>query len=259
MLSSKIENIALSGTMEIAAKTIEMQEKGIDVIDLCVGESDLNTPDHIKEAAHKAISENKTRYTTNKGIIELRTAICKKFSNEYGAEYNPNEIIVSNGAKQALYNSLQVIIEDDDEVILPMPYYVSYPHMIRLAGGIPIFAKTEAINSFKITADELKAAMTPKTKAILLCNPNNPTGSVYTFDELKAILDIAIENNIYVLSDEIYENLIYNSAKFHSVCSFGSEYKNNLIIVNGVSKAYAMTGWRLGWAVTTEEIIQGYE
>jgi aspartate aminotransferase len=147
MLSSRIENIALSGTMEISAKTIEMQNNGIDVIDLCVGESDLPTPDHIKIAANKAIAENKTKYTTNSGIIELRSAICDKFRNEYNANYNVKEVIVSNGAKQAIYNSLQTIISDNDEVILPLPYYVSYPHMIRLAGGIPIFVKTKTENS----------------------------------------------------------------------------------------------------------------
>lgn len=257
MLSPKIENIALSGTMEIAAKTLDMKKRGINVIDLCVGESDLPTPKHIKEAAQKAIVENKTRYTSNVGIVELREAVCEKFKNEYGADYSNKEVIISNGAKQAVYNTLQSIITNGDEVILPIPYYVSYPPMIQLAGGVPVFVKTKTSNSYKITYDELVEAITPKSKALLLCNPNNPSGSLYSKEELEKLLELAYKKGLYIISDEIYEKFIYDNRSFTSIAHFSKYFKDKLIIINGVSKAYAMTGWRIGYAVAPSEIISG--
>jgi aspartate aminotransferase len=257
MLSPKIENIAVSGTMEIAAKIIEMKSNGIEVFDLCAGESDFPTPDHVKIAAQNAISENKTRYTINSGIIELRRAICDKFLKEYGAEYSPNEVIVSNGAKQAVYNSLQDMVSDGDEVILAKPYFVSYPHMIKLTGATPKIVTTKTENSYKLTAEEFLENITKNTKAVIICNPNNPSGAVYTREELNDIIEIAYEKNIMIIADEIYEKLIYDSAVFTSFASFGEKYKNNLIIINGVSKAYSMTGWRIGYAVSTKEVIVG--
>ncbi len=257
MTSSKISGIPVSGTMEIAAKVIEMQFKGIDVINLCVGEPDLPTPDHIKEAGIKAINFNRTKYTLNVGIEELRIAIKSKFKNEYNADYNSDEIIVSNGAKQALYNAIQTIIDDGEEVIIHLPYYVSYPHMISLAGGIPKFVTTKTENSYKITPKELEENITSKTKAILLCNPNNPTGSVYSRDELLSVVEVAYANNLYIISDEIYEKLTFDSAKFYSISSLGEKFRDKLIIINGVSKAYRMTGWRIGYAAANKDLVKG--
>lgn len=257
MVSNRIENVALSGTIEINAKTIEMIDDGIDVINLCPGEPDLPTPKHIKDAAKRAIDANKTKYTNNSGIRELKEAIRNKFIQNYNVEYSLSEIIVSNGAKQAIYNALQVIVDNNDEVILPVPYYVSYPDMIRLAGGVPKFVKTQIKNSFKITRDEFKSAINYKTKAIILCSPNNPTGAVYTSEELASIVTIARENNVFVISDEVYESLIYDDAKFTAIVQLGVEYKDHLVTVNGVSKAYSMTGWRIGYAVAPEDIVTG--
>jgi aspartate aminotransferase len=257
MLSPKIDNISVSGTMEVAAKTIEMQSAGIDVLNLCVGEPDLPTPDHIKQAAVDAIHLNKTKYTLNTGIKELRTAISEKFFNEYGAHYSAEEIIVSNGAKQAVYNTLQAIIKEGDEVLIPLPYYVSYPHMVKLAGGIPVFVETKIENSYKLTSEELISNISPRTRAVILCNPSNPTGAVFTKEELLSVVKTAVENNLMIISDEIYEKLIYDSTVFTSVASLGEKYKENLIIINGVSKAYAMTGWRIGYALSTKNIVAG--
>jgi len=257
MLSPKIENIALSGTMAIAAKTIEMKSKGIDILDLCVGEPDLPTPEHIKIAAQKAIDQNKTKYTLNSGIIELRSAVSNKFLKEYNARYDTDEIIISNGAKQAVYNSLQTIISDGDEVLLPLPYYVSYPHMVRLAGGIPKIIKTFTENSYKLTAEELSENISDRTKALILCNPNNPTGSVYSREELEKLVNVAVENNLMIIADEIYEKLIYDSVVFTSIATLGDKYRDHLIVINGVSKAYSMTGWRIGYAVSTKKIVAG--
>jgi aspartate aminotransferase len=257
MLSEKIVNIPLSGTMEISSKMIEMKARGIEVLDLCVGEPDLPTPEHIKAAAQKAINENRTKYTLNSGITELREAVCVKFKNEYNAQYNSDEVIITNGAKQAIYNTLQVIINPMDEVLLPLPYYVSYSEMIKLAGGIPKFIKTKRENSYKITLEELRANISENTKALILCNPNNPTGSVFSESELQKILDFALSQNIFVVSDEIYEKLVYGNTVFKSTAAFGPEFKNNLVVINGVSKSYSMTGWRIGYAVAKKEIISG--
>ncbi|MBK8944892.1 MAG: pyridoxal phosphate-dependent aminotransferase [Ignavibacteriae bacterium] len=257
MISSRIDNITFSGTMEIAARTIELKSKGIDVIDLCVGEPDLPTPEHIKKAAFEAISANKTKYTLNTGIKELRTAIAGKYLKEYNAEYFPEEIIVSNGAKQSVFNVLQTIINNNDEVLIPKPFYVSYPHMVRLSGGVPIFIETKRSNNFNPTKEEIEKNISSKTKAIIICNPNNPTGSIFTKNELLDILNLAMEKNIFVIADEIYEKLIYNDAEFISVASLGAKYKNHIIIINGVSKTYAMTGWRIGYALAPKQIVNG--
>ena len=253
MLSRKIEEIALSGTMEM----IELKSKGATVFDMCVGEPDLPTPEHIKEAAKKAIDKNKTKYTINSGIQELRQAVCDKFEHEYNAKYSLNEVIICNGAKQAVYNSLQAVLNVNDEVLLPLPYYVSYAAMIHLAGGKIKLIPTKIENSFKVTVEEIKNNLTVNTKAIILCNPNNPTGAVFNRDEINDILDCALENNLLVISDEIYEKLIYDSIKFVSTAELGEKYKYNLIIINGVSKAYDMTGWRIGYAVANNEYISG--
>jgi aspartate aminotransferase len=257
MLSDKIVNIALSGTMEISAKLFELRIKGITAYDLCVGEPDLPTPDHIKAAAIKVIDENKTKYTINSGIHELREAISAKFSNEYGAHYNTNEIIVTNGAKQAVYNALQAIISKGDEVLIPSPFYVSYPHMVRLAGGIPKFVETYLEDSYSINVESLRRHSSGNTRAIILCNPCNPTGIVYDEKQLQEIVQFAKENNLIILSDEIYEKLIYDSEQFTSLSALGKDFRQNIIVVNGVSKTYSMTGWRIGYALADENIISG--
>ncbi len=257
MISQKIKNITLSGTMEIAAKVIELQNNGIDIVNLSVGEPDLPTPSHIKEAGINAIRNNQTKYTSNTGLIELKKAIQKKFKDDYNASYTTDEIIVSTGAKQALYNAMQTIISSKDEVIIPAPYYVSYIDMVKLAGGNPVIVNSTKENKFKITATEFEQNISEKTKAILLCNPNNPTGSVYTKKELLDIAKVALKNNLIIVSDEIYEKLIYDSLKFTSIASFWGKVKHNSIIINGVSKAYSMTGWRIGYACGSEEIITG--
>ncbi|MCB0746999.1 MAG: pyridoxal phosphate-dependent aminotransferase [Ignavibacteriae bacterium] len=257
MLASKIENISLSGTMEIAAKTIELKSKGIDVIDLCVGEPDLPTPAHIKQAGLDAINSDKTKYTLNTGITELRHAISKKYLDEYGANYSPDEIIVSNGAKQSIYNALQSVINEGNEVLIPLPYYVSYPHMVKLAGGIPVFVETKKENFFKPTSEDLIVKIGPKTKAVILCNPNNPTGAVFTKEELISVVQASVEKNLIIICDEIYEKLMYESMPFTSVANLGEKFKEHLIIVNGVSKTYAMTGWRIGYALAPKNIVNG--
>lgn len=243
--------------MNIAGKTIEMQSKGINVINLCVGEPDLTTPDHIKRAGIDAIISNKTKYTLNTGIKELREAISQKFKTEYGTDYSINEIIVSNGAKQSCYNAIQTVIEEGDEVLIPKPYYVSYPHMVKLAGGIPIFLETKKRNSFNPTPEEIIKYISERSKLLILCNPSNPTGAVLNADELKSLAQTAVDNNMMILCDEIYEKLIYNSFPFTGIAELDDEFKENIVIVNGVSKTYSMTGWRIGYALSTKKIVEG--
>ena len=257
MISKRVKDIAFSGTMNIAGKTIEMQSKGINVINLCVGEPDLTTPDHIKRAGIDAIISNKTKYTLNTGIKELREAISQKFKTEYGTDYSINEIIVSNGAKQSCYNAIQTVIGEGDEVLIPKPYYVSYPHMVKLAGGIPIFIETKKRNSFNPTPEEIIKYISERSKLLILCNPSNPTGAVLNADELKSLAQTAVDNNMMILCDEIYEKLIYNSFPFTGIAELDDEFKENIVIVNGVSKTYSMTGWRIGYALSTKKIVEG--
>ncbi len=257
MISKRVNDIAFSGTMNIAGKTIEMQSKGIDVINLCVGEPDLPTPDHIKQAGINAINLNKTKYTLNTGIKELREAISNKFKTEFAADYSSDEIIVSNGAKQSCYNAIQTVIGEGDEVLIPKPYYVSYPHMVKLAGGTPVYVTTKKENSFNPTPQEIIGNITERSKLLILCNPSNPTGAVLNRDELKSLVETANKNKLMIMCDEIYEKLIYESFTYTSAAELATDFKENLIIVNGVSKTYSMTGWRIGYALSTREIVQG--
>jgi len=257
MISTKIKNIDFSGTMEIAGKTIEMQNAGIDVVNLCVGEPDLPTPEHIKEAAKIAITNNQTKYASNSGLKELKIAIQKKYEEEYNVKFSLDEIIVSNGAKQSVYNAIQTIVDSNDEVIIPAPYYVSYFDMVKLAGAIPKVIKTKAKNDFKITVSEIEQNINSKTKAIILCNPSNPTGAVFTKNELIDIVEVSLANNLIIISDEIYEKLIYDSLEFTSIASLGKKAIDNSIIINGVSKSYSMTGWRIGYALANKSITEG--
>ncbi len=253
MISKKALSISPSPTLAIDTKFKQMKAEGVDVVGFGAGEPDFDTPKHICDAAIKAISEGKTRYTPAAGTLAVRQAVCDKFLRENGLEYEPAQIVVSNGAKHSLVNIFMVICNPGDEVIIPSPYWVSYPEMVKLADGVPVTLPTKEENNFKATAEEFEAAITPKTRAIILNSPSNPTGMVYTADELKAIADVAVKHNLYVVSDEIYEHLIYDG-KHTSIASFGEKIKDLTIIVNGVSKTYAMTGWRIGFTASNSQI-----
>ncbi len=254
MLSNRVNELTASQTMMVAAKAIKLKSDGVDIIDLSVGEPDFHTPDNIKKSAKAAIDKNITRYTLNQGTYDLRNAISKKLKRENNLDFNVNEIIVSNGAKQSIYNSILATVNPGDEVIVPAPYWVSYPSMVQLAGGKVIVIDTDESTGFKVTANQLSKAVTEKTKMLILCNPSNPTGTVYHKKDLEALADIVKQNNFYVLADEIYEKLIYDNSEFISFASLGTEIKQKTILVNGISKSYAMTGWRIGYSAASEDI-----
>ena len=253
-LSKKAESLAASLTLEITAKANEMKKKGIDVVSFGAGEPDFNTPDYIKEAAIKAINDNHTRYTATSGIIELKKAIVKKFKEDNGLEYSENQILISTGAKQSLANVFSAILNEGDEVLINIPYWVTYPELVKLNGGVPVFIETKKENSFKFTLKELEENCTERTKAILINSPNNPPGSVYTEEELKVIAEFAREKDLIIISDEIYEKLIYDGKKHISIASLSEDAFNRTIVINGVSKTYAMTGWRIGYSAAPIEI-----
>lgn len=252
-ISEKAKSISPSSTLAINAKFKAMKAEGIDVVGFGAGEPDFDTPQYIKDAAIRAICEGKTKYTPASGIIELKKAVCEKFKNENGLIYTPEQIVISNGAKHSLVNAFQAILNPGDEVIIPAPYWVSYPEMVKLADGVPCVLKTKEEDGFKFTAEEFAAAVTEKTRAVVLNSPSNPTGMVYTRAELEEIAKVAVENNIYVVSDEIYEHLIYDGTHV-SIASLGDEIKALTIIINGVSKTFAMTGWRIGYSASAPEI-----
>jgi aspartate aminotransferase len=240
----------------MSQKSGEMKAAGIDVINLSVGEPDFNTPDHIKEAAKSAVDNNWSKYSPVPGYADLREAIAAKLKNENGLDYKSSEILVSNGAKQAVCNAVMALIDDGDEVIVPTPYWVSYPQMVLLAGGTPVHIPARYEQNFKITPEQLEAAITPKTRMLILCSPSNPTGSVYSKAELAALAEVILEHeDLYVLADEIYEHINY-VGKHESIAQFPG-MKERAIIINGVSKAYAMTGWRIGYMAAPEWIIKG--
>lgn len=255
-LSNRLNRLAPSATLAMSQKSNEMKAQGINVINMSIGEPDFNTPEHIKAAAEKAIEENYSKYPPVAGFPDLRKAIVEKLQKENGLTYTPNEIIVSNGAKQCICNTILALVNDGEEVIIPAPYWVSYPQMVKLAGGDPVIIETGFDSNFKMTAEQLEKAITPKTKMIILCSPSNPTGSVYSKEELKALAEVIVRHeNLYVLTDEIYEHIIYNG-KNESLAQFPG-MKEHTIIVNGVSKAYAMTGWRIGFMAAPEWIVKG--
>ena len=255
-LSERLNRLAPSATLVMSQKSSEMKAQGIDVINLSVGEPDFNTPDAIKECAKQAIDENYSRYSPVPGYPGLRKAICEKLLKENHLEYAPNEILVSNGAKQCVCNTVLALVDDGDEVIIPAPYWVSYPQMVKLAGGIPVIVPTGFGQNFKMTAAQLEAAITPKTRMIILCSPSNPTGSVYTKEELRSLSDVILaHDDLFVLADEIYEHINY-TGRHESIAQFEG-MKDRAIIINGVSKAYAMTGWRIGFMAAPEWIVKG--
>ena len=254
ILSEKMSNISSSPTLAIDAKFKKMKADGIDVVGFGTGEPDFDTPDHIKMAAINAITAGFTKYTPASGTMDLRKAVAQKLENDNGVTYAPTDIVISNGAKHALVNAFYAILNDGDEVLIPKPFWVSYPEMVRIAGGVPKFIETTEDTKFKFSAEDFEAAITPKTKAIVLNSPSNPTGMVYSEEELKSIADVAVKHNIFVVSDEIYEKLVYGSARHVSIASFGEDIKKLTIIINGVSKSYAMTGWRIGYTASAPEI-----
>lgn len=251
-----MNRLAPSATLAMSQKSSEMKAQGIDVINLSVGEPDFNTPEHIKEAAKKAIDDNWSKYSPVPGYPELRKAIAEKLQKENGLSYTTNEILVSNGAKQSVCNTIMALVNDGDEVIIPAPYWVSYPQMAKLAGGEPVIVNATFEQDFKITPEQLEAAITPKTKMLILCSPSNPTGSVYSQKELDALAEVVKKHdNMFVLADEIYEHINYVGK--HASIAKSEGMKERAIIVNGVSKAYAMTGWRIGYIAAPEWIVKG--
>ncbi len=255
-LSKRVSTLTPSSTLAITAKAKELKAAGHDVIGLGAGEPDFNTPDHILDAAEKAMKEGHTKYTPSGGLISLKEAIIEKFKKDQHLEYKPSEIIVSTGAKHALYTLFQAILDDGDEVIIPSPYWVSYPEQVKLAGGAPVFVEGREENQFKITPDQLQQAITNKTKAVIINSPSNPTGMIYTRDELKELAEVCLSHDLIIVSDEIYEKLVYGENEHVSIAQISPEVKEKTIIINGVSKSHSMTGWRIGYAAGNERIIQ---
>src|SRR4030067_2112679 len=255
VLSDRAKSLRPSPTLAINAKAKSMQAQGIQVISFGAGEPDFDTPENIKRAAKKAIDEGFTKYTPVGGIDDLKDAIIKKFQRNNGLTYKRSEILVSCGGKHSFYHLAQAIFDQGDEVIIPAPYWVSYPPMVSLAGASPIIIETREENGFKVKPEDLKKSITPKTKALVINSPSNPTGSAYTKEELEKIAEIAISHNFFIISDEIYEKIIYDDFKFISIAALGEEIKKRTIIVHGMAKTYAMTGWRIGYTAGSEEII----
>ncbi len=254
MLSRKALSISPSPTLAIDALAKKLKAEGVDVIGFGAGEPDFDTPVHIREAAVRALEEGYTRYTPASGLPELQQAICKKLLADNGLTYTPAQIVVSNGAKHSLTNVFAALLNPGDEVIIPAPFWVSYPEIVRLNDGVPVIVETSRQSRFKVTVDQLAAALTPRTRAIIINSPSNPTGQIYTRDELAAIAGFAVANGLYVISDEIYEKLIYGSEEHVSIAALGREIYHLTVVVNGVSKTYAMTGWRIGYTASSPEI-----
>ena len=255
-LSDRLNRLAPSATLVMSQKSSEMKAQGIDVINMSVGEPDFNTPQHIKDAAKKAVDENWSRYSPVPGYADLRQSISAKLKNENNLDYSVNEILVGNGAKQCVCNAIMALVNDVDEVIIPAPYWVSYPQMVKLAGGNPVFVRAGFEQDFKMTPQQLEEAITSKTKMLILCSPSNPTGSVYSKEELQGLAEVILKHDdLFVLADEIYEHIIYNG-KHESIAQFDG-MKERTIVINGVSKAYAMTGWRIGYMAAPEWIVKG--
>ena len=255
-LSDRLNRLSPSATLAMSQKSSEMKAQGIDVINLSVGEPDFNTPDHIKKAAIKAVEENWSRYSPVPGYPELKKAIVDKLKNENGLDYAPSQILCSNGAKQSVCNAIMAIVNAGDEVIIPAPYWVSYPQMVLLAEGTPVYIDAPIEQDFKITPEQLEQAITPKTRALILCSPSNPTGSVYSKQELEALKNVLLKHeNAIVIADEIYEHINYIGE--HASMAMFDDIKERVVIVNGVSKAYAMTGWRIGFIAAPEWIVKG--
>ncbi len=258
-ISTRASQLTPSLTLSIDSKAKAMKAEGIDICGFGAGEPDFDTPEFIKQAAITALEQGFTKYTPSSGLPELRQAISDKFAADNGLEYRPSQVIVSNGAKHSCYNAILAVCEPGDEVIIPSPYWVSYPEMVRLAGAEPVIVQTSERNGWKMTAEEFENAMTPRTKMVIMNSPNNPSGAVYTREELEAIVNVAAEEEIYILSDEIYEKLVYDGVKHVSIASISKEAYDLTITVNGFSKSYAMTGWRLGYMGAPEAVAKAVD
>ncbi|MGM0854419.1 MAG: pyridoxal phosphate-dependent aminotransferase [Bacillota bacterium] len=255
-LADRVSALTPSTTLAITAKAKEMKSQGIDVIGLGAGEPDFNTPEHIINAAYASMTEGHTKYTPSGGMANLKEAIIHKFETDQKLTYKPSEIIVTSGAKHALYTLFQVLLNESDEVIIPTPYWVSYPEQVKLAGGTPVIVEGKEENEYKVTPQQLKETITPKTKAVILNTPSNPTGMLYSREELQAIGEVCLENDILIVSDEIYEKLVYDGNSHTSIAELSPELKEQTIVINGVSKSHSMTGWRIGYAAGNETIIK---
>lgn len=254
-VNKRIRSIVGSSTLAITARAKELKAQGCDVVNFAAGEPDFDTPDSIKAAAIKAIENGFTKYTPSIGTIDLRERIAQKFKEDNKLDYTPLQIAVSCGAKHSIYNIIQVLIDDGDEVLIPSPYWVSYPEMVKLAGGTYKVIPTTAESNFKLTASQLSESITNHSKVLILNSPSNPTGMLYSKEELESIAEVCVKNNVFVISDEIYEKLIYDAPEYTSIASLGKEIYNLTVTVNGVSKAYAMTGWRIGYSAGSQAII----
>ena len=253
-LSCLASQVQASSTMAIDALAKQMKADGVDVIGFGAGEPDFNTPEHIKAAAIQAITGNVTRYTPASGTVELKKAVCARMKADCGVDYKPAQVVVSSGAKHCVYIALRALVNPGDEVILPAPFWVSYLELIKMVGAQPVVVTAQESAGFKMSAQQLRDAITPKTKALILNNPSNPTGMVYSREELEAIAQVCLEHDVYIIADEIYYSLLYDGVKFTSVASLGEEVRKHTILINGVSKAYAMTGWRIGYALADEAV-----
>ena len=256
ILSDRLNRLSPSATLAMSQRSSELKAQGVDIINMSVGEPDFNTPDHIKEAAIQAVQDNWTRYSPVPGYPDLKKAIAAKLKNENGLDYLPSQILCSNGAKQSVCNAIMALVNPGDEVIIPAPYWVSYPQMVLLAEGTPVAIPTTIEQDFKVTSEQLEQAITPRTRAIILCSPSNPTGSVYSAAELEALKDVLLKHErVMVIADEIYEHINYVGA--HASMAQFADIKDRVVIVNGVSKAYAMTGWRIGFIAAPEWVVKG--
>ncbi len=255
-LAKRVEALTPSTTLAITAKANQLKAEGHDVIALGAGEPDFNTPIHIIEAAYQSMKEGHTKYTASGGLLSLKKAIVNKLKQDQGLTYETSEIIVSTGAKHSLYSLFQAILDEGDEVIIPIPYWVSYPEQVKLADGTPVYLEGKEENGFKITAEDLKKVITKQTKALVLNSPSNPTGSLYSAEELRAIGEVCLEHDVLIVSDEIYEKLVYGGVKHTSIAELSPELKKQTIIINGLSKSHAMTGWRIGFAAGDAKIIK---
>lgn len=255
-LAKRAMGIEESATLAITSKAKKMTKEGIDVVSLAAGEPDFDTPAHIKEAAVRAIQEGFTKYTPSSGMLELREAVAAKFKKDKKLDYTPSQIVVSNGAKHSLYNIFQALIEKGDEVLIPSPYWLSYPAMVSMAEGTSVFVKTDKANGFRMTEKDLASKITARTKCLVLNSPSNPTGSVYGPDELKMVAQLAVKHKFFVIADEIYEKLVYDGIRYVSVASLGKDIYDLTITVDGVSKSYSMTGWRVGYAAGPADLMK---